>query len=151
MSHLNVHVSAALVESSWTNWLQDCRHSVQVPAQDRSHLSNRWTRARVVNYESRCSLSSLNLIVRRTRLSIIVNLPFWLLVLVLGTVFHFMSLLLSGNIFKTRLKIFLFSCSFPELFSLKCKVPARCLWHFGHYNRLLLLLASATDKNEKKN
>jgi len=39
-SHLTVPASAALVESSWTNWLQVSRLGVQVPAWDWSSLSS---------------------------------------------------------------------------------------------------------------
>jgi len=62
------------------------------------------------------------------------------LVLVSGTVFRLISIPRRQLTFQNSSK----NISLLSLFSLiiltNFKVPVRCLWHFGHYNRSLLLL-----------
>jgi len=100
------------------------------------------------NFESRRRLRSalsLNLIVRRTRLSTYGDRAFpvagprlW------NSLPPHVKSMSSVNILKTLFKTFLFSRSFLSFFSLiiltNGKLSTRCLWHFWHYNRSLLLL-----------
>jgi len=94
------------------------------------------------DFESRRRLrsaSSLNLIARRTRLSTYGDRTFPIARLWNSLPTHVKSAS-SVNIFRTGLKTFLLSRSKSLIILINYKAPVRCLWHFGHYNRSLLLL-----------